>query len=216
MALSASNVTILDGAAASKTMRAYTDGGAISMAQALVDSAGALVDPASSAKQDTANTALSAIASNTGAAAITLTASPTVAGTTHAANDVVGSKITLSGAARANSGAGIIQSVAVNITDNVTAAYDVFFFDTDPSGSTFTDDATLNLVAADLVNCCGVAQCTTIIDCGTRKMAVATGLAIPYKISAANTNLYAVIVARGSAAYTTANGVSLRASVLQA
>jgi hypothetical protein len=170
---------------------------------------------ATAANQATANASLSAISGNTGAGAVTLTSTPTTAGTTHAAGDVVGAKISLSGAARSNSSSGLIQNVMVDVTDNVTATYDVLFFDADPSGSTFTDDAAVSVVAADLPKCCAVVHCDDVVDVGTRKVAQATNVGLPFKIVASDTTLFAVIVARSSAAYTTANGVTLRVNAVQ-
>lgn len=216
MPFSSSPITVKDAAAADKSLIAYNDGTSSAFAHPILNTAGVIVDPATSTLQSTANTKLDSVIGNTGAAAVTVTVSPTVASTTHALNDVVGGKLTLSGAARFNGGSGLIQSVTVGVTDNVTVPYNVFFFDTDPTGSTFTDDAALSIVAADLPYCCGVVHCTDVVDAGTRKLVQATGLAVPFKISASNTSLFAVIVARGSAAFTTANGISLRISVLQA
>ena len=44
-----------------------------------------------------------------------------------------------------NSGAGIIQAVNVTVKTALTAPFDVFFFDTQPTNSTFTDNSALGL-----------------------------------------------------------------------
>ena len=169
---------------------------------------------ATAANQSASNTKLDTLIANTGVGSVFLTNTPTVAATTHALDDVVGGKISLAGAARVSGGGGIIQSVMVNVQDAVTAIYDVIFFGTNPTNSTFTDDGTINLVAADQPFVLGVVKCTDIISMGTRKLVQATGIALPFKLST-GTTLYAVIVARGSAAYTTANGVTLNVGLLQ-
>ena len=169
---------------------------------------------ATAALQTAAGAQLDAIAANTAAGGVNLTAAPAVAATTHAADDVVGGKIALTNAVRNAAGSGVIQTVIVHTRDALSAPYDVLFFNADPVNSTFADDATINVAAADQPALVGVAQCTTVISCGTLKAVQAANVALPFKL-AAGTTLYAVVVARGPATYTTANGVTLNAAVLQ-
>lgn len=214
MPFTSSPITVKDGASADKALIAYNDGTNSAFAHPILDDAGAIISPATAANQATANGKLDTIIANSGAGSVVLTAAPTVAGTTHAANDVCGGKISLSGAARVSAGGGIIQQVCVHVKDAVTAAYDVLFFVTDPTNSTFTDDAAIALASADQPFLVGVASCTQLVDCGTRKTLQASQLGLPFKLSA-GTTLYAVIVVRSSAAYTTSNALTLSVGVLQ-
>lgn len=127
-----------------------------------------------------------------------LTNSPTVTAGAYATGAVVGGLISFSGAARINSGSGLIQSALVTVKTALTAPFDVFFFDTNPTNSTFTDNVALAVNVADLPFLCGIAHCTDLVPAGTPQVLQALNLAIPFKLSAAATTLYAVIVMRGS------------------
>ena len=60
------SVTLLDGNGVSRTFTAYTDGTNFALAHPIVDNTGAIVAPATSGNQTTANTSLSTIVTNTG------------------------------------------------------------------------------------------------------------------------------------------------------
>lgn len=77
----------------------------------------------------------------------TLEATPTVTVTTYAALDSVGGKITLANAFRDASVGIFIQSVRVVSVPNTKLK--LILFRADPSASTFTNDATINLAFAD-------------------------------------------------------------------
>ncbi len=61
MSYTESSISILDGAAISKTMTAYTDGTSFNFAHSLLDDNGALIAPATAALQGAANTSLAQI-----------------------------------------------------------------------------------------------------------------------------------------------------------
>lgn len=84
---------------------------------------------------------------------------PTVGtGTAYAAGDVIGVINTLSNAVRISGGSGVIRSVTVSDKSGVAdiaIALRVWFFDSNPSGSTFTDNSALNIVDADITKVIG-------------------------------------------------------------
>jgi hypothetical protein len=147
--------------------------------------------------------------------AVHLTSAPTVTAGAYVSGQVVGGLISLANAARVNSGSGLIQSVSVTAKTNLTATYFVYFFDTNPTNSTFTDNSALAINVADLPFLCGVAQCTTNFSGGTPQILQASNVAIPFKLSAAATTLYAVIVIQGAQSFASTSAVGLSAMLVQ-
>ena len=200
--------------------------GNTSLASIATNTAGA----ATSALQTTGNTSLATIATAVQAATpagtnligsvappgtVHLTAAPTVTAGAYTAGQVVGGKISLATAARVNNGSGVIQNVLVTVSTALSAPFDVFFFDTNPTNSTFTDNAALALNAADLPYLCGVAHCNDQVSGGTPQIFQAVNLAIPFKLGAAATTLYAVIVMRGGETLASTSAIGLSVIILQ-
>ena len=144
-----------------------------------------------------------------------LTAAPTVTAGAYTTGMVVGGLLSLSSAARVNSGSGLIQSVNITVKTALTAPFDVLFFDTDPTNSTFTDNAALAINTADLPYLCGVAHCTDLISGGTPQVLQAANLALPFKLSAAATTLYAVIVIRGGETFASTSAIGISVLIKQ-
>lgn len=152
---------------------------------------------------------------NVGGNIAMLTATPTVTAGAYTTGQVVGGKISLAGAARVNGGSGIIQSALVTVKTALTAPYDVLFFSTDPSNSTFTDNAACAVNVADLQSLCGVAHCTEVVSLGTPQALQGPNLALPFKLSAAAQTLYAVIVIRGGQTFASTSAIGLNVNILQ-
>jgi hypothetical protein len=144
-----------------------------------------------------------------------LTATPTVSTGAYSTGDNVGGKITLSDVCRASMGSGLIQSVVITSKSLQTATFDVVFFNADPSGSTFTDNAAQAIVDADLSKVVGVAQCGTVVALAAESIHQATGLALPFALSGGATTLYACIVVRGTPTLGSTSDVWLSVRVLQ-
>lgn len=144
-----------------------------------------------------------------------LTSSPTVTAGAYTTGQVVGGKISLSNAARYNAGSGIIQNVIVTVKTALTAPFDVLFFDTDPSNSTFTDNNALAVNVADLPFLCGVAHCSDLVSLGTPQALQASNCAIPFKLSASATTLYAIIVMRGGESLASTSAIQLTVDLIQ-
>ncbi len=129
--------------------------------------------------------------------AVHFTVSPTVTAGAYAANTVVGGLISITGAARLSGGSGTVQTVIVDVKTALTQPFDVLFFDTNPTNSTFTDNSTLAVNVADFPYRCGVAHCTDLISLGTPQELQATSCGLVYDLNT-GTTLYAVIVMRGT------------------
>lgn len=227
MTISQGTITYLDGAAATKTAPALLDStiaANVTPAHALVNASNVIVNPATSDAQTSAQTSLSAIATSVASTAsngavqtgaVHLVAAPAVTAGAYTNGQVVGGLISLSGAARANAGSGLIETVNVNVKTALTAPFDVLFFDTNPTNSTFTDNAALAVNTADLPFLCGVAHCSDLISMGTPQLLQAANIAMPFKLSASATILYAVIVLRGAQTFASTSAIGLSVSILQ-
>ncbi len=169
---------------------------------------------ATSSNQTSANGKFDTIIANTGAGSVSLSITPTVTAGAYTTGMVAGGKLTLTGAGRASGGSGIIQYVSVTKKTALTAPYDVYFFQTDPTNSTFTDNAALALNVADLPYLVGVVHCTDLVDNGTPKTLQAGSLALPFKL-ATGTSLFAVAVIRGGETLSSTSALVVNVGILQ-
>ena len=135
----------------------------------------------------------------------------------YAAGDLVGGKLTYSNFAESgvagSLAGGIIQSVVITDLAKQSTNKDVIFFDTDPSNTTYTENAALDVDDADLLNIIGVAQVTTWVDFGDNSVGQVLGLEMPFAISA-GTSLFAAMVERGTPTFGATGDISVRVGVL--
>lgn len=155
-----------------------------------------------------------------GAVAKVLVVTPTVsASPDYSADDNVGGKITLDGIARANDKTGTIVSVTITCDVDIPVGntFDVIFFGTDPTNSTFTDNSAIAINVADLHFVLGVAQLFTRVDVGTPCMMISGPLNIPYKAASGTDDIYCVIVVRNASTLNLAgtSDINLAVGVLQ-
>jgi hypothetical protein len=144
-----------------------------------------------------------------------LTAAPAVTAGAYTTGMVVGGLITLAGAARVNNGSGTIQNLLITLKTALTAQFDVLIFDTQPTNSTFTDNSALAVNVADLPFLCGVAHCNDLTSLGTPQALQMANNGLPFKLSAASTSLYAVIVIRGAETLASTSAIGLIAVIYQ-
>lgn len=145
-------------------------------------------------------------------------ATPTITAGAYSTGDLVGAKITLTGAvvSALTRPSGIVHSVVLTDLAAQSADYDVVFFDTDPSNTTFTDNAAFAPADADLINVIGVAQLTTHSAFSDNGVSFAFGTNIPFKITDTSTNaLYAALVVRAAPTYASTSDLTLKVTVLQ-
>jgi len=141
---------------------------------------------------------------------------PTVTNSTYAANVVMGGLFTAANLLT-STGAGTIQSVELNFTTAQTVAFKLYYFESNPSNSTWTDhsaaavNATDALVVGGFVSLAnpdsGLAAATTTYS--------AIGLGIPY--SPAGTSGYFILVPNATTASlgATTNAFNICVTVLQ-
>lgn len=127
------------------------------------------------------------------------TANPTVSiSPAYASGDVIGGKMTFSNMAREVGGSGLVQMVSIFSKSAQTFACELWLFHTDPSLSTFTDNAAFVLNGADFDKVAAVVPITTWYAAGGPSFAEAAQLAMPYKLAAAQVDMQGVLVARAT------------------
>jgi hypothetical protein len=166
-------------------------------------------------KQDTCNASLHSIDCKTALIIKVPGASVGVDANIYASGDLLGVKLTLTNAIRVSGGSGLLQSIILHDLSNQKGALDVVIFDSDPSGTTFTNNAAFDVADADIVKIIGVVSIIPSDYIGFADSSVATksGLAIPVAV-AAGRNLYACVVSRGTPTYT-ANELGIAFGFLQ-
>ncbi len=138
--------------------------------------------------------------------------------TTYASGDLVGNKLTLSDVVRdddqPNNTAACV-AIAVQDLDKQDVALDVIFFDSDPDGTTFTDDSALDVADADLPKILGhiPVLASDYVDFNDSSIATVDSRTVLLE-PASGRDIYAAIVSGGAPTYT-ADGLSLVFHILQ-
>jgi hypothetical protein len=153
---------------------------------------------------------------------ITVRVAQTVtASSAYASGNAVGGLMTLANAARVSGSAGapgtsgLIQNVVVNSQSAQTAQVDVFFFSSNPTGTTCTDKTAFSLASTDFDKVLGVATIpatTGWYSGGTASVGQAPNLAMFYALSS-STSLYACAVVRGTPTFSATSNISIAASL---
>jgi hypothetical protein len=144
------------------------------------------------------------------------TVSPTMGTLTagaYAAADTIGAKLTLTSIVPITAGSGTIQSVIVTSKSTQTFSPEVFFFNADPSSSTFTDNGVFTVNSADMPKLIGVATCDVVKALGTGSIHQSSNTGLPFKL-ASGTSAYAVIVTRVAVTLASTSDVVLQVNVL--
>jgi len=129
-----------------------------------------------------------------------LSLTPTVSTGAYADGDNIGGKLSFEGAVRAADPVdigGVIRSVIITDLAAQVTDIEVVFFDADPSATTFTDNAALDVADADLVKLIGAVVVSTWQPFADNSMGYATGLYIPYTLGT-GTTLYGAMIATGA------------------
>lgn len=146
-----------------------------------------------------------------------LEATPTIDTSAYASGDLIGTKMSFGlGDTWGNARAGEIRSVLVADNAKQDAQLDVLFWDTDPSNTTFTDNAALTVADADLVNLFGVAEIFTWKDFNDNSVGIAQNLTIPLVFPSGTKTLYAAIVSRGTPTYAADDDLTVRVGIVRA
>ena len=144
-----------------------------------------------------------------------LEGTPTVDTSAYASGDLIGDdKITLGDAVISRGYGGLIESVVITDLGKQSASIDVVFFTSDPSGTTFTDNAALDIADTDLVKIVGVAAVADWYAFNDNSVGQVLNLALPFVLRD-DENLYAALVSRGTPTYASTSDLTLRVGVLR-
>ncbi len=110
---------------------------------------------------------------------------------------------------------GFIRSVIITDLAKQSQNLDVVFWATEPTGTTFTDQAALDIADADLVRVIGVAAVTDWKAFADNSIGQLHGLDIAFVLGGGNT-LYASIVSRGTPDFVSTSDLTVRVGVQSA
>jgi len=129
-----------------------------------------------------------------------------IAGTTvgvntdaYTAGDLVGTKLTLSDAFLYGEKEPYLLSITVQDLTKQNAALDFIFFDSDPTGTTFTNNAALDIADADLPKILGYVSLTDYTSLSDNSVGSVASIGMAVKPQ--GEDLYCAIVARGTPTY---------------
>ena len=128
----------------------------------------------------------------------------TVASTTAAyeAGDLIGAKNTLTDIWEYSNQTPILCNLTVRDLTKQNAAMTIVIFDADPTGTTFTDNAALDIADADLAKVIAVipVAATDYVSFNDNSVATVRNLAIPLDAASGN-DIYCAVVSGGAPAY---------------
>ena len=128
---------------------------------------------------------------------------------TYADGQVIGNKIFIENIMLLFPGEATLMSITVQDLDKQDAALEVILWSSDPTGTTFTDDAALDIADADLPKHCGSANVTATDykDYTDNSVGTVRNIGLPVGTDTEN-DLWMTLVSRGTPTYTT-EGLSL-------
>jgi hypothetical protein len=132
----------------------------------------------------------------------------------YSAGDLVGSLLQFTGAARRPAAGGVIQTVAVADLAKQDAELDLILFNDNPSNTTFTDGATLDIDDADLDKIAGVLTVSDYADFNDNSVGTLRSAGLAFDL-ASGTILRGALVTRGTPTYSGTADLSVVLGILQ-
>lgn len=127
----------------------------------------------------------------------------------YSAGDVLGGLLTFTNFARISGLAAYLQNLTVVSAGGQTAPMYLFFFNANPSASTFTDNAAISVNSADIGKIVGYAVVNTWLSAGTATVGFVSNLAQNITL-ASGTSLYAVAVTQGQPTLASTSDLTFR------
>lgn len=137
---------------------------------------------------------------------------PAVQAAAYASGDVIGGKQTLTVFRGVNQGT-VIRSILITSKVAIATGFDLVFFSSDPSGSTFTENGAISIAAADAPKVIGIATVTTLLALGTPSSAQLSGLNMPIVGDGTTRTIWVVMIAKGATTPTGTADIQLRLGV---
>ena len=144
-----------------------------------------------------------------------LEATPVITTGIYASGDLIGALIELTNAVTDPGRGGVIEAVSLTDLGNQSDNIDVIFFDTEPTATTFTDNAALDINDADLLNLIGFEQITSYAAFADNSLGRGEAdRKMPFAIPG-GTSLWAALVSRATPTYVSVADLTLRVAVRQ-
>lgn len=138
--------------------------------------------------------------------------SPTVDTAIYASGELLGGKLTISNAAKSGVHSGVIGTVIISDLDSDSADIDVVYFKSNPTGTTFTDQAAFDVADADLTKIICVVPVTDYFVFNDNSIGIAQNANCPFDLGD-ETTMYAALVSRGTPDYAAATDLTLTTSI---
>lgn len=137
---------------------------------------------------------------------------PVISTGAYAAGDNIGGLMKFKGADLNGFDKGYIQSLILADNDVEDAIIDLIFYSSDPSGSTFTDNAAQTIVDADLKKIIGSVTVSAYVDFAANSVTTKTGLAMAFDKTDA---IYCSMVMRSTPTYTATTDITITLLVME-
>jgi hypothetical protein len=143
-----------------------------------------------------------------------LTVGPTVTAGAYASGQDVGGKQTLTALTCPQTFTGILVSAQLIDQAKNGTAYDLVFFSGNPTGTTFTDNATLDIADADMSKISAIVNLATTDAFGFNDNGTSYKGNLSIPLSSTAGVMYMAIVARGAPTYAATTDVTVKLSFL--
>lgn len=135
----------------------------------------------------------------------TVRAQPVCDTSAYASGDLIGTKLTFDVSKLTPGKDYLVQSVSIVDQNKQNAALDLYLFDRNPTGTTFTDQAAFDCGDADMEKVVGPISITTYASNNDNSNGSANNLALPLSIPTGA--LYGALVSRGTPTYAAATDI---------
>ncbi len=138
---------------------------------------------------------------------------PTADTSIYASGDVIGGLMTFSNAVGYQSTTGIVTSATVSDKNSTASDLELWVFSSNPSASTFTDQAAFTIADADITKVISVISLgsTSRFDAASNGVKYLGSISCP--VSTTSKTLYAVLVSRGTPTFATSSDVTVKLAI---
>ena len=132
----------------------------------------------------------------------------------YAAGDNVGGLLTFENALDVGFKTGKITNVIISDLAKQAGDFDVVIFDANPSATTFTNNAALDIADADITKIAAVISLTTSVNFADNEIVISAA-SVGYQVRSAGTTLYAAIVARSTPTFAATTDLAIKIQLEQ-
>jgi len=138
----------------------------------------------------------------------TVSATPTITAGAYSAEDIVGGVQTLTDAARVAGKEVVLESIVITDLAKQNAAFDIFFFDREPTNGTYTDNVALDIDDADMAFCIGYVSLSGYANSADSSVGALRNIGLGLSPNASN--LYAIAKCTGTPTYASTSDLTFK------